>query len=279
LLREVQASPDELRQGLAAMGAAEIGGVWRVVDGAYFAEVAQLVLGLCIENEWPSAAVPAEDCVTQLPDYCPHVVRHCIAFYSTPIVGNTKRPADEDTWSLDTNKVCAFVASRMLESTQADDDGQEVKQWPEAEFLEEWNDSTPADMTPNVTMLHVRCYLYHAAALLECDPAVSGSSELYPHASRRLHVVVNCAVRCMHNDSCAGCCRQGIACVTQRRGSNGEENRYIYSFPESALPATVAERFTAIFDHRTHWSFEELDPYIRCVSCVRSLRGHCGSND
>lgn len=155
LLREVQASPDELRQGLTAMGAVEIGGAWRVVDSGYLAEVAQLVLGLCIENEWPSAAVPAEECVTQLPDYCPHVVRHCIAFYSTPTVGDTEGPAVKDTWSLDTTKVCAFVASRMLESTQPDD-GEGVKQWPEAEFLEEWNDSTPGDMTPDVTMLRVR---------------------------------------------------------------------------------------------------------------------------
>ena len=104
---------------------------------------------------------------------------------------------------------------------------------------------------------------------------MNGSSELYLGVSRRWHVV--CArvqsVACTMTD--AGRCRQGIACVTQRRGSNGEENRYIYSFPESALPVTVAERFTALFDHRTHWSFEELDPYIRCVASMHSLRGHC----
>lgn len=66
---------------------------------------------------------------------------------------------------------------------------------------------------------------------------------------------------------------QGIACVTQRREPNGEESRYIYSFPESALPATVAERFKALFDHRMHWSFEELEPYIRYAACVHSIRG------
>lgn len=170
LLREVQASPDELRRGLAAMGAVEIRGVWRTVESAYFAEVAQLVLGLCIENEWPSAAVPAEDCVTQLPDYCPHVVRHCIAFYSTAHEGDTEKA----TWSLDSTKVCAMVASRMLESAQPTEDGEGVKQWPEAEFFEEWNDSTPADMTPDVTMLHVRCpchaprAMLPAAAVLQC---------------------------------------------------------------------------------------------------------------
>jgi len=64
---------------------------------------------------------------------------------------------------------------------------------------------------------------------------------------------------------------QGVACVATRRGSNGEESRFIYSFPESALPPGVAERFTAMFDHRLHWSFEELEPYIRCVyACVRA---------
>lgn len=169
LLREVQASPDELRQGLAGMGAVEIGGFWRAVDEAYFAEVAQLVLGLCIENEWPSTAVPAEECVQQLPDYCPHIIRHCIAFYSRPTVGDIERPAEGGTWSLDTTKVCAFVASRMLESSDVEssstqaggsgDDNEEVKQWPEADFLEEWNDSTPPDMTPDATMLHVRSFI------------------------------------------------------------------------------------------------------------------------
>ena len=162
LLQEVQASPEELRRGLETMGAVEIGGFWRVIDDACLAEVTQLVLGLCIENDWPSSAVPAEDCVAQLPDYCPHVIRHCIAFYSSAAADP---PPAAGTWSLDATKVCAFVAKSMLESET--EEGGEVKQFPEAEFLEEWNDSTPADMTPDATMLRVR---HGTLALARCLP-------------------------------------------------------------------------------------------------------------
>jgi hypothetical protein len=51
--------------------------------------------------------------------------------------------------------------------------------------------------------------------------------------------------------------------VAKRRAANGEESGFVYSFPASALPPGIAERFTALFDHRLHWSFGELEPYIR----------------
>ena len=60
-----------------------------------------------------------------------------------------------------------------------------------------------------------------------------------------------------------GC--QGVACVATR-SHNKEQESYVYSFPESALPPNVSERFSALFEHRTHWTLEELEPYIKCAS-------------
>jgi len=150
LAREVQASAAELRQGLSSMGAVEIGGYWRIVDGGYFSEITQLILGLCVENDWPSSAVPAGDCVSQLPQYCPHVIRHCIAFYRAEADDSASAAG---TTALDPAKVCAFVAQTLLQGEGQD--GGEVKQWPQAEFMERWNDGTPADMTPTLEMLRV----------------------------------------------------------------------------------------------------------------------------
>ena len=50
-------------------------------------------------------------------------------------------------------KVCAFVAQTLLQGEGQD--GGEVKQWPQAEFMDRWNDGTPADMTPTLEMLRV----------------------------------------------------------------------------------------------------------------------------
>ena len=120
LAREVQASAAELRQGLSSMGAVEIGGYWRIVDGGYFSEITQLILGLCVENDWPSSAVPAGDCVSQLPQYCPHVIRHCIAFYRAEADDSASAAG---TTALDPAKVCAFVAQTLLQG-----EGQECAQ-------------------------------------------------------------------------------------------------------------------------------------------------------
>ena len=194
LLQEVQASPEELRRGLENMGAVDIGGFWRIIEDACLAEVTQLVLGLCIENDWPSSGVPAEDCVAQLPDYCPHVIRHCIAFYSS---ADADPPPAAGTWSLDAAKVCGFVAKSMLESET--EEGGEVKQFPEAEFMEEWNDSTPADMTPDATMLRVRLDTLALARYLR---AVANARPLFSlRFCCRQKAETGCACVCTHRVS------------------------------------------------------------------------------
>jgi sister chromatid cohesion protein DCC1 len=140
----VQASAVELKAGLASMGALEVDGHWRIVEESYLAEVVQLVLGLLIENDWPYTAIPEGDCVEQLPDYCPHVVRHCLAFYG--------HAEGEGSWRLDETKVSAWVANRLLCPSSG-----EAKQWRKEEFLEVWDDDTPAGISPELRMLQVCC--------------------------------------------------------------------------------------------------------------------------
>ena len=147
LEQNVQASTAELKIGLTTMGALEIDGHWRIVDESYLSEVTQLVLGLLVENDWPYTAVPHGACVEQLPDYCPHVVRHCLAFYGQPVEGA------DGLWSLDSTKVSAWVAQRLLSPGGT---GGEPKEWPKSKFLDAWNDDTPEGITPELGMLRVR---------------------------------------------------------------------------------------------------------------------------
>jgi hypothetical protein len=54
---------------------------------------------------------------------------------------------------------------------------------------------------------------------------------------------------------------QGFALVGTHLNAAGTE--IVYSFPESQLPLDVAARFTALFNERVEWTFEEIEPYIR----------------
>jgi hypothetical protein len=162
LLRAVQASPAELRQGLTDMGALEIRGHWRVVEQTYFSQVTLLVLGLLAENDWSCDAVSAEVCVEKLPQFCPHVVKHCLKVYGNsvpPPSSNGEHAEDASSacrascFALDATKVCAWYAHRLLLPDAPS--GDEAKVWERSEFLEAWSVATPAGIEPEIEMLRV----------------------------------------------------------------------------------------------------------------------------
>eukprot|EP01049_Picozoa_sp_SAG25_P015215 SAG25_NODE_3004_length_1273_cov_1.305792_1_plen_155_part_10 len=55
---------------------------------------------------------------------------------------------------------------------------------------------------------------------------------------------------------------QGVALVEKRQG--GRE--VVLSFPESALPNVITDRFVALFAQRTNWIYADIEPYIKCAT-------------
>ena len=105
------------------------------------------ILSLFIEHDWPLDAVPLDDCAAlaheQFSDFSTRVVRHCVRSLSTAAAApwqEWQQALDASHLALDPAAVCRFRASTLL--TQ-------IESWPEADFMEAWQDGVPRQVTPD----------------------------------------------------------------------------------------------------------------------------------
>ncbi|KAK6918128.1 Sister chromatid cohesion protein Dcc1 [Dillenia turbinata] len=141
LVQCLQASDDELREGLQAIHAVEIDGYWRIVDEAYMGDVLNMLLHNLVLNDWSFDALVEDEVVGVLvSDGFPLVIaRHCLEVYGSKVgdgVGGCM-------WKLDEKRVCVHFARVVL---------REGKKRMES-FMEEWLRKVPDGMSASFETL------------------------------------------------------------------------------------------------------------------------------
>ncbi|GAV87673.1 DUF2036 domain-containing protein [Cephalotus follicularis] len=141
LVDRVQASDDELRAGLRALSAVEIGGYWRIVHENYMDMILRMLLHNSVLNDWSLNALNEDEVVDVLvSDGFPSILaRHCLYVYGDKV----DEGVSGSMWRLDERRVCMHFARAIL---------REGKRKMES-FMEEWTRKIPDGMQANFDML------------------------------------------------------------------------------------------------------------------------------
>ncbi|KAJ6314676.1 hypothetical protein OIU78_018203 [Salix suchowensis] len=103
LVGRVQASDEELRNGLWALSAVEIDGFWRIVDEKYMDMILRMLLHNSVLNDWSLDALQEDDVVSVLvSDGFPEkLASHCLHVYGSKVDGDVGRSC---VWRLDESR-------------------------------------------------------------------------------------------------------------------------------------------------------------------------------
>lgn len=142
LVERVQASDEELRNGLCALSAVEIDGFWRIVDEKYMDMILRMLLHNSILNDWSLDALNEDDVVSVLvsdgfPD---KLACHCLHVYGSKVDGDVGRSC---VWRLDESRVCVHFARQILST------GKKKMET----FMAEWLQRIPGRMQASFNML------------------------------------------------------------------------------------------------------------------------------
>ncbi|XP_072965569.1 uncharacterized protein [Typha angustifolia] len=138
LLEQIQASEEELRDGLRSLAAVEVDGFLRIVEAKSLYEVLKMILHNSVLHEWPLNALPEDDVaqVLESDKYPPRIVLHCLKMFGNRVEGS-------NLWSLDEKRVCLQFAKQILV-------GGKMKL---ENFMEIWMRSIPSGMCADLKML------------------------------------------------------------------------------------------------------------------------------
>nr|XP_019703877.1 sister chromatid cohesion protein DCC1 isoform X2 [Elaeis guineensis] len=140
LVEEIQASDQELRDGLRSLSAVEVDGYWRIVDGKTMDEILNMILTNSVLHEWPLNALSENEVVSILEaDGFPgRIVLHCLETF-----GSKVENSGSNLWSLDEKRVCLHFAVQIL-------GGGKMKL---EIFMAKWMRSIPSGMHGDLKML------------------------------------------------------------------------------------------------------------------------------
>ncbi|ETO17847.1 hypothetical protein RFI_19463, partial [Reticulomyxa filosa] len=173
LRNEVQCSDEELMNGLKELNALEINGEWKMLDEAYITDCFDDILACILENRFDYKHVDIQQLLQSIDEeeHDPEVVKHCLSFVKKILYPHLPPPPpppphfslppspstiiffvllsmnDQTYLALDMNKVCLFVAKKLL-ATAAPNRRMEKEQ-----FLSEWQASVPYQMHCDLSML------------------------------------------------------------------------------------------------------------------------------
>jgi sister chromatid cohesion protein DCC1 len=164
----VQSSGCELRAALREARALAVDGRWCLLEAQLEQDIVECVLSLCVEHEWPLAALPAARCVERcleqnIPGFDELSIRHCLRTLSIPADSDWESwsaAIDAEHFALQPEAVCRFRARSLLSECDA---------WPKDKFLEAWAEALPAGEIPDLSLLN------GLAVILQ--PSVSESDE------------------------------------------------------------------------------------------------------
>lgn len=141
LVEEVQASDDELRSGLQALSAVEIGSYWRIVDEKYMDTILRMLLHNSVLNDWSLDALNEDEVVGVLESdgFPQKLARHCLDVYGSKVDESVGR----HVWRLDERRVCVHFARQILKEGRRKTDS----------FMAEWLQKIPEGMRASFDML------------------------------------------------------------------------------------------------------------------------------
>lgn len=142
LVDKVQASDDELRSGLWALSAVELGGYWRIVDERYMGTVLAMLLHNSVLNDWSLDALIEDEVVNVLVSdgFPPILASHCLRVYGSKVDENRSKSC---LWKLDEKRVCVHFAREILSSGRRKMES----------FMEEWQRKIPEGMQASFEIL------------------------------------------------------------------------------------------------------------------------------
>lgn len=142
LIEKVQASNDELRNGLHALSAVEINGYWRIVDEKYMDTMLRMLFHNAVLNDWSFASLNQDEVVNVLvSDGFPHkLANHCLRAFGSKV---DEGVGTSDKWKLDVRKVCVHFAREILRGGKRKMEN----------FMEEWMRKIPEGMQASFDML------------------------------------------------------------------------------------------------------------------------------
>ncbi|XP_024010811.1 sister chromatid cohesion protein DCC1 [Eutrema salsugineum] len=138
LVNTIQASDEELRNGLQSVSAIEIDGYWRVVDENYLDMILRMLLHNCVLKDWSFDELDEEDVVSVLvaDEFPSKLASHCLSVFGSKV-------NETDKWKLEPRLVCVHFARQIL---------REEKMRLES-FMEEWKKKIPEGMEGRFEML------------------------------------------------------------------------------------------------------------------------------
>merc|ERR1719312_386457 len=140
LLDQVQASEEEIREGLNEFECIKVDGMWFILDQDYQMKILSYILRFFDENSWRFDCVMKADTVAAISELVPpEVVEQVFDIYCRPMVGGTL-----DEFSLDKDKVCRFYCDFLLAANKA---------YLLPEFLEMWQNAVPDGITTDIGQL------------------------------------------------------------------------------------------------------------------------------
>jgi sister chromatid cohesion protein DCC1 len=111
LICSIQASDEELRDGLRFLSAVEINSFWRLVDPKSINMVLTMVLTNLVLHDWPLDALVEEE-VLQILDsdgFSSILVKHCLGTFGTKVENGNRK-----VWGLDKKKIAVHFAKQVL---------------------------------------------------------------------------------------------------------------------------------------------------------------------
>merc|ERR1712228_450198 len=142
----VQCSDKELLDGLDQINAIEIENEWRIIDDEYLYLCFQDLLYCIMEKQIDFKRFRAIEILQNMKDYPTEIINHCIKIHSL-----NRREDVDGYWSFDEDKVCVFIAKRLLKENK--------NKMKENEFMQKWNEGLPYGLEPNSRMLIGHCIL------------------------------------------------------------------------------------------------------------------------
>ncbi|KAJ7544780.1 hypothetical protein O6H91_09G092900 [Diphasiastrum complanatum] len=143
LMSVVQASEKQLREGLKALAAIEVGNYWRIVDPTFMQGLLEVLILNAVHYDWPLTALPGSEVIRVLQGdgYSPQIVKHCLATYGSQVCSST---GNSDTWALDEKQICLHYARQLLSA---------VPKWRLEDFLDAWQQNLPTGLEARLDIL------------------------------------------------------------------------------------------------------------------------------
>eukprot|EP00897_Mesotaenium_endlicherianum_P001159 jgi/Mesen1/11043/ME000099S10491 len=241
LLERVQASPGQLRDALEKLLAIEIDGFWRIVEEKHMAEVLNMVILTAATNDWPCTSLPEHELVTAMEGdgFAAPVVRNVLSVYGRPAqLGRSKEPAAAAAAGGGEAEEEPGSSRALQGASEGGEGGAGLDSWKRARGETLWMlDEEKVCLQVARPMLAASGKRWRVEDFLEAwEASVSSLLQAKPTLAML----------------------RGEALVE----SMGPE-RWLRPFPVSLLPTNPGQRFAELFQARSKWLWEDLEPYLR----------------